>query len=361
MDIMDVFRGDAFTAQSLSAAVDKQPFVPNLLGSLNIFEPLPIRTTALAVEEREGTLSLIPTTSRGAPSQSERTTERRKVRYFEAPRLFAADTIYAHELQNIREFVDNTGQVQTVLKQLQTEVAYRLSGPSGLQSRIEYTWEHHRLGALRGVLLDSNNSTELFDWFDEFEITQSSTVYFNLEGTGSNIAGKCNDVIRGMARAAGGAFTMRTQVHALCGDDFYDALVEHPDVVESYTRWINAGRPPATTPVDGGVGLGLGGAFSAFAWGGIVWHNYRGSDDGTTIAVTADKAHFFPVNAPGIFKVAFAPGESFDQINRPGQPVYVMPILDKDRNEWFRLEVKSFPLHICTRPAVLYTGDLDAS
>lgn len=363
MDIMDVFRGDAFTAMSLSAAVDKQPFVPSLLGSLGIFEPLPIRTTALAVEERAGTLSLIPASARGAPSNTERTTERRKVRYFEAPRLFASDTIYAHELQNIREFVDNSGQAQTVLKQLQTEVAYRLSGPSGLQAQIEYTWEHHRLGALRGILLDSNGSTELFNWFDEFGITAPTTVFFNFSaGTAGTIDGKCNQIIRGMARAAGGAFNGRTEIHALCGDDFFDGLVGHTDVRDSYMRWINAAAAmPGSTPSDGGVSIGLGGAFRAFNWGGITWHNYRGSDDASTVAVTSDKAHFFPVNAPGIFKAAFAPGESFDLINRPGQPMYVLPILDKDRNEWFRLEAKSFPLHICTRPAVLYTGDKDAS
>lgn len=362
MDIMDVFRGDAFTAMSLSAAVDKQPFLPSLLGSLGIFEPVPIRTTALAVEERAGTLSLIPVSARGAPTTSERTTERRKVRYFEAPRLFAADTIYAHELQNIREFVDASGQAQTVLKQLQTEVAYRLSGPSGLQAQIEYTWEHHRLNALKGVLLDSDGSTELFDWFDEFGISAPSTVFFNFSaGTAGTIDAKCNQIIRGMAQAAGGAFNANTRIYALCGNDFFDGLVGHTDVRDAYYRMINAGAQAGSTVSDSGVTLGLNGAFKAFFWGGINWINYRGSDDGSTIGVTADKAHFFPVGAPGIFKVAFAPGESFDQINRPGQPLYILPILDKDRNEWFRLEAKSFPLHICTRPAVLYTGDKDAS
>lgn len=360
MEIIDVFRQDAFSAVTLGAQVNKVPFKPSFLGSLGIFEPMNPRTTDIAIVENNGVLSLIPTSSRGAPA-TPRSSQRRKMRRFETQRLFHDDTIYAHELQNIVQYTDGDGQVVTVLKQLQDEVALRMAGPDGLQASMEYTWENHRLGAIKGILLDADGTTEIYDFFSEFGISQPASIFFDLAAqTENTIKAKCNEVIRGMARAAQGAFTSSTQVYGLCSDSFYDALVTHPDVRESYLRWINAGGQPGTSPVDGGMAP-AGSIFAAFYWGGVYWLNYRGSDDGTTIAATADQCHFFPVNAPGVFKVAWGPGESFPQLNQPGVPLYPMVIPDLKRYEKVDLELKSYPLHICTRPGVLFTGELAGS
>ena len=38
----------------------------------------------------------------------------------------------------------------------------------------------------------------------------------------------------------------------------------------------------------------------------------------------------------------------------------VVPIMDRDRNEWWKMEVSSYPLHICTRPEVLLSGRSEA-
>jgi hypothetical protein len=102
-DILDVFNQDPFKAIALTAAVQRNPYQPIGLGTMNIFDPEPIRTKALAVEERTGKLVLIPFSQRGAEG-TQRTTEKRKMRYFDVPRLMHDDTIYADELQNIREF-----------------------------------------------------------------------------------------------------------------------------------------------------------------------------------------------------------------------------------------------------------------
>jgi hypothetical protein len=40
-------------------------------------------------------------------------------------------------------------------------------------------------------------------------------------------------------------------------------------------------------------------------------------------------------------------------INQPGQPLYALTIPDRDREAWVKLEVYSYPLFICTRPASL--------
>jgi Phage major capsid protein E len=338
---MDVFHQDPFTTIQLTSAIERNPYQPQGLGDLNLFEPKPVRTKALMVEQRQGKLVLISTSKRGEEG-AQRTTEKRIARYFDIPRLMTSDTIMADELQSIREF-----GTETELMQVQSEVARRLNGPTGLTRNMEYTWEYHRLGAIQGILLDANGN-QLYSFFDEFQITQPTEIGFNLAADVANtLRPLCNSIIRGMARAAQGAFTPTTRIYALCGDEFYDAFVNHQDVIRTFINWS------AAADIRGGD---AGAAFKAFDFGGITWLNYRGSDDTSTIAVPTDKVKFFPVGAPGVFQVAYAPGESFEWVNTPGKPMYVLPIFDRDRNSWWKMEVYSYPLHVCTRPELLFSG-----
>jgi len=341
-DILNIFNQDPFSAIALTDAVQRNPFQPVGLGQMNIFDPNPIRTTALAVEERTGQLTLIPFSERGAEG-TQRTTEKRKMRYFEVPRLMHDDTIYANEVQGIREF----GQ-ESVLMQVETEVARRLSGPTGLLASVEYTKEYLRLAAVQGMVLNPKDGSVLYNWFDEFGISQASEVAFNLSaGTANSLRPICNALVRSMARKAQGAFTPTTKVYALCGDSFYDLLVNHPDVIRTYVNWSDAQALRNNSQ---------GAAFEAFEFAGITWVNYRGSDDNSTIKIADDKVKFFPVGAPGIFREANAPGETVDWVNTPGKPVYVLPIFDTQRRMWWKMEAYSYPLFICTRPEVLLSG-----
>ncbi|HEV2365405.1 MAG TPA: major capsid protein [Caulobacteraceae bacterium] len=339
---LDIFHQDPFSTIQLTEAVEKVPFQPTLLGDMGIFEPEPIRTTALMVEERTGILTLIKTSERGTPQNSERITEKRTARYFAVPRITQGDTIYANEIQNIRAF-----GTETELMQVQAEAARRLSGPTGLLANVAYTWENMRLGAVQGVLLDADGS-QIYSWFDEFQITAATEVGFNLAaGVANSIRPLCNQIVRAMARASQGAFRPTTRVIALCGDTFYDEFVNHPDVIRTFLNWA------AAEDIRTG---GTGGAFSSFRFAEIDWINYRGSDDNSTVALPVDRVKFFPVGAPGVFKKAIAPADRFEYVNTLGKDVYVYPIFDRDRNEWWRQEVYSYPLFICTRPAVLQSG-----
>ncbi len=337
---VDIFTADAFSFISLKAAVEKVPFQPFGLGALNIFEPKPIMTTALEVEERNGILTLIPFSDRGAPGK-ERVTEKRKARFFKVPRLYHKDTLYASSLQNIRAF----GEEQQVMTAAE-EVARRMSGPTGLKANMEYTKEYHRLACIQGQLLDSDG-TIMYDYFKEFGITRPSAIAFSLgSGTLNSIRPLCNQVIRAMARAGQGAFIPgRTKVFALCGDQFYDNFVNHPDVLQ-YFRNYQAGAESI-------INNGQGAAFETFYFGGIYWINYRGSDDASTVAIGTNQAKFFPVDAPGVFMEARAPGESFASVNTLGEEYYPLIVPDMERDEFVHIELKAYPLHICTRPEML--------
>lgn len=341
-EILDIFNQDPFKAIALTDAVQRNPFQPTGLGTLNIFDPNPIRTTALAVEERTGKLVLIPLSERGAEG-TQRTTEKRKMRYFDVPRLMHDDTLYASEIQGIREF-----GTESVLMQVEAEVARRLSGPTGLLASVEYTKEYLRLAAVQGLMLDPKDGSVVYNWFDEFQITQAAETAFSLSaGTANSLRPICNGIVRTMARKAQGAFTPSTKVYALCGDSFYDSFVNHPDVIRTFINWSDA-----RDIREGSAGA----AFSEFEFGGITWVNYRGSDDNSTIKIPDDKVKFFPVGAPGVFREAMAPGETVDWVNTPGKPVYILPIFDQMRRMWWKMEAYAYPLLICTRPEVLLSG-----
>ncbi|MCX7178777.1 MAG: major capsid protein, partial [Proteobacteria bacterium] len=264
MAALDIFRQDAFSMVSLTTALNKQPFQPSRLGDLNLFAPRPVRTTTVAVEERNGVLSLIQTSPRGAPLE-QRELEKRKIRDFRTSRIAKQSHMTADEIQNIRAFGS-----ETELMQVQDEVARRLSGPVGLMRDVEMTWENMRLGAIQGIVLDADGST-IYDWYSEFGISQAGEIDFDLDNASpasGAVRKKCSQVVRQMMVAASGAWISgRTQVYALCGDAFWDDLTAHSEVRQTYLNTQQA------ADLRGGL------AYESFTYGGIVWENYRGTDD----------------------------------------------------------------------------------
>ena len=342
---MDIFHQDPFSMLQLTSAIERASYVPDGIDTLGVFTDKPIMTEAMAVEERNGVLSIIQTSERGTPVSVERTAEKRKLRYFKTPRLTDGDTIWANEIQGIRDF----GQ-ETALMQVMTESARRLSGPTGLLSNLRYTMENMRLGAVQGILVDADN-TPIFNYFNEFQIAAALPIYFNLQAEVPNsLRPLCNRLKRSMARSSKGLFTPQTRIVGLCGDEFYDDFVNHPDVIRTFLNWSAA----ADLRSDD-----TGGAFGTFPFSGIDWINYRGSDDNATIKIPDDQVKFFP-KAPGVFERGLSPYESFDFVNTPGKEFYVQPVFDRDRNMFWRQEIYSYPLFICKRPDVLRTGYSEA-
>jgi hypothetical protein len=329
---MNIFKNDAFSTVSLTAAVEKIDYVPGLLGSLGIFEPEPVFTSTIAVEKKETSLTLIPTSPIGAPPR-ETNRSGRTVRNFAPTNLKDSFTMYAHELDGIRAF--NT---ESELETLQTEYASRMAKVKG---NMELTHEFHRLGALQGKLIDADGVTVLYNFFTEFGIAEPAAINFALTTATTDVWTKCQEVKRAVQRAAKGVFTPATQVHALAGDSFYDSLVTHPKVQQFYINWQAA------------QGLREQQAFESFTFGGITFHNYRGTDDNSTVAIPTAECKFFPVGAKGVFKKAMAPTEFFPWVNTRGQDIYALNIVDDARQAWVKGELYSHPLYMCCMPEVL--------
>lgn len=337
MATIDVFNSDAFSLTTLSGVVDKMDYKPGLLGELGIFEPKPVRTRQIFVDKRDGKLNLIQTSTTGAPPEELKRDDRKAVS-LQAVRLAKGATVYAAEIASWRAF--GTESEQSVVM---SEYARRMAR---VREDMELTQEKHRLGALQGQLLDADGST-IYNYFTEFGEAAAASTSFELDVPATEVRTICHQITRSMARSAKGAFTSGTTVHALCGDDFYDALIAHASVKSTYLNWAAAADLRENT------------AFSAFTFGGITFHNYRGTDDNTTVAIAANQCKLFPVGATDMFVQAMAPADEFmPYVGAPGQNVYSMNITDKDRGAWVRNEQYSYPLFICQQPGVLRAATL---
>jgi Phage major capsid protein E len=346
MATMDIFRNRAFRMIEFTDAVQTAPYLPQRLGQMGLFtQSKPIRTVTVGVEERGGELTVIPTSERGAPPP-QGGGDKRNIRDFRTVRIAKSDTIYAHEIQDIKAFGS-----ETELMQVQEEIGYRMSGPTGLLNQVEVTHEHMRLGAVQGVVYDADGETVIIDWFEEWGIDKPATIYFNLgvyDPENPVLRTMCNQVVRSISRSTKMGSIPTLRVHAMAGDNYWDKFTSHPEVRETYKFTQAAGE------------LRRGNAWETFDFGGITWENYRGTDDESTVAVPSDEAIFFPAGVPGLFEVAYSPGEFLGQVNKPGQRVYAMIVEDKDRGMWVKPEVYSYPLFICKRPQSLRRGHLGA-
>lgn len=332
---MDVFNNNAFSMTSLTGAVEKIDYVPQTLGQLNLFEPMPVRTRNLFVDRREGVLTLIPSSPLGAPPEELINDDRNAVP-LRTTRLTKGFTLYAHEIEGIRAFGS-----ETEFMQVQAEYLRRMAR---VRADMELTHEFHRLGALQGVLLDADGTSVIYNYFDEFEVTPAAVVDFELDDSTTDVRGKFVNLARDMIRNSGGVITPSTQIHALAGDTFYDGVINHPQVRQTYLNWAAA------------ADLRSGTAFQSFTYGGVTLHNYRGTDDNSTVAIASAEAKFFPVGARDVFKKAMAPAEFGPYINTAGRDTYAMNIRDLARDAWTRGELYSYPLYFCQRPEVLRTG-----
>lgn len=334
--VMNIFDHAAFrTAELNEKVIDRVDYKPDLLGSLGIFEPIYSRSRTILIVQTSKGLQLIPTSETGAPPEELDLTGA-NVRPFQTARLAKGSTIYAESLQGISA-LPFSDQVKEVAK----EIADRTQR---ITDDMELTWEHMRLGAITGKVYDADGTTLINDWYQQWNVAEPAEINFDLGNANGDLRQKFRDLKRSMQKKAKGVWTTRTKVYGLAGDAFYDAVVNHPQYKE--TR-LNNNRSKELEDIEG---------FDAITFEGVTLINYRGTDDGTTMAIDTNKVKFFPVGARGAFQVGWAPAEFFPYVNQRGREKYMLILKDLHRDAWRRPELYSYPLFICTRPEMLLRG-----
>ena len=326
----NVFENPAFSMSALTAAINILPNNYGLMESLGLFPPKPVRFRSVAVEEKNGVLTLLPTLPVGSPG-TVGVRGKRKLRSFAIPHIPHDDVVLPEEVQGIRAFGSET-EVQTVASVMAEHL-------QTMRNKHAITLEHLRMGALKGIILDADG-TPLYNLFDQFQITQK-VVNFQLNAAGTDIKKKCLDLKRYLEKNLKGE--RMTSVHCLVSSDFFDAFTGHEKVVEAYTRWQDS------------IAL-RSDMRSGFTFCGITFEEYAGeaSDgDGNVRAfIEEGEGHAFPLGTVDTFATYFAPADFNETANTLGQPLYAKQEPRKfDRGT--DLHTQSNPLPMCHRPAVL--------
>lgn len=339
----DIFNDDAFSLTSLTAAINEIDHVPGRAGEL-VFAGVGegVNNITVAIEARGEGLSLIQTSLRGAPAPKE-TRDKARLIHIGVPQIKLEDTIGAHSIQGVRQFgsTDELVGVQTVVNQQLGKMA----------RRHDLTLEHHRLGALRGNILDADGSV-LLDLFSAFGVQQEAVVDFSglMDDTDGDMMVRttCSEVIRAMKRNAKTVIPSTALVWAFAGDDFFDALIENKSIKDAYKGYEAAERRLGASYVHG-----------VFEFGGIFFENYWGTDDNSTVAIASDEVQFFWVNVPGLYAEYFAPADFLDTVNTIGLPRYSRLAPDQRFNQYVELHTQQNPLPLCLRPRTLMSGSLN--
>ncbi len=332
MPAIDVFKNDAFSMITLTEAVNKMPHIPGRVGRIKLFQPRGVPTTSVMFEEKDGILYLVNTQPRGAPGQQNQT-GKRTARTFKIPHMAVSDRVLADEIQDVRAFGS-----QNELAGVEMVVNDRMKT---MTLSLDATLEHLRMGAVKGIILDADGSTEIYNLFTEFGVSQHAEIDFDLDNAApasGAVRKKCTQVDRLISGELGAL--AHNGVHCLCGDNFWDDLTAHSEIRETYLNQQAAAQ------------LREGIAYEVIRYGGITFENYRGKV-GSVEFIDTDKAHFFPVGVPGLFIENFAPADYMETANTIGLPRYAKIAPDASFQKWVDLEVQSNPLPICTRPKVL--------
>lgn len=328
----NIFKNDVFSPIEMTDAMTVTVPPPLLLGSFGdrLFPVFRSRTDTIAIRRRQNQFSLIPTRPLGAPlPQLERIDD--KIVPFILHSVAKGSTIQASSLRGIISEPE-TMQLRTVAQEL-------LERGARLQTDLEVTREHMRLGAIMGQVYDADGVTVLDDWFLNWDVPAPTPYSLGLTVATTNVRQKIEILRETVVYNNEGGWVPGAEVHALCGTNFFALLTSHPNI-EKF--WLNYAMAQDLTRSVG----------DQFTFGDITWHKYRGTADGTTLHIDPDQAHLFPVGTDA-FQRAQGPAEFFPFLNEPGRDVYSMTIPDDDRGMWITIEIYSYPLYICRRPKML--------
>lgn len=324
--MIDPFR-DGFSLTQLTQAITVLPNRYGRITELGMFAWRPQTTNTVVIEMREGQLRLVPTTPwGGVPPKPGRT--QRNVRSFQIPHTPIEDTVMAADIIGVRMFgTDNQ------LEAISTRVNDKLQT---MRDYIDQTMEWRRMGALKGVVLDSDGVTVIEDYFAAFGVTPK-VFDFDLDNPNADIRATCIEVVRWMEDNLRGERMTGVQVET--SPEFFDALISHASITKAYTGWAEAQNK-------------LGGDLrKGFTWGGLLFEEYRAVVDGHRF-IEAGRAHAFPLGTTSLFSDYGAPADFNETVNTIALPYYARQ-KNKDFNRGIDLHAQSNVLPLVNRPALV--------
>lgn len=322
---------DAFNMAALTKAINLLPNNYGRIRNMRLMPPRGVRARTVLIEEKNGVLNLLPTQPVGSPGTMDKK-GKRTLRSIVIPHIPHDSTILPDEYEGIRAFGSET--------ELDTLAGIVNDHQQRMRNKHSITLEHLRMGALKGIVLDSDTSI-LHNFYTEFGITPK-TVDWKFTVATTDIAALCRTVLRHIEDNLQGE--VMSNVHCLVSSGFFDKLISHALVKEIFLNHVAA--------IDR-----LGGdPRKEFQFGGLTFEEYRGTatdaDGNARPFIAADEGHAFPLGTMDTFETLFAPADFLETVNTLGLEIYSKQV-ERKFGRGIDLHTQSNPLPICYRPGVL--------
>jgi major capsid protein E len=358
--MLDIFSSNpAFSVTSLTMALMKMPFQAGRIGELGLYSERRLSTISTTIEVKSGRLAFVPSTARGSPP-AQNVEDRRELIPFLIPHFPLGDTLMADEIQGVRAF-----GTEDTLEAMTQKVDEKLTS---MGRKHDVTLEYLRLGGVKGVVVTRTDRVTglpqvIIDLRQAFGMPPKplppvapQTYFYDLDWpivmppglTGDQIItaqnmGSLTDLIMVLVRLMAdrlGAMGF-SRVHGVCGRNFFDAFVKHPELRATY---IN--QPAANTLRDP---LWM----RQVTFREVTIEEYRGQV-GPTRFVDDDYCHFFPVGVPDLFVEAYAPADYIETVNTIALPRYAkQEVIPFGKGIMFETQQNVLPL--CSLPDTLLT------
>jgi hypothetical protein len=341
MDLQQLLNAGVLQPAALTSyIVNDAPQVPTRLGRLSdgrpgggtLFTSKGMLSTILPVRFNSQTQTLVPAAPRGSPPQPKALGVDRE-RYFSAIHLPQRSSVLADELLIIRARAGNdferfVGGVQGKVNALQN--VHR--------NDLDYTLEHLRWGALRGIVLDADGETEILDIYTEFGVTQIEHPMV-LGTTTTKVLIKILELKRLMEGVLGAvAFS---GIHVYMSPEFSSKFFGHASVEKAFENY----QEGKTLRDDNRTGFAFGNT-------GVTFEEASGTIGGQPL-VPAGEAIALPLGVDGMFIQDFAPADTMDAIGAEtpmeGLPFYSNPY-PMQYGKGIELLSQSNPVTLNTRP-----------
>lgn len=316
--IANPFDAGGYSLAEMTQAINILPNIYTRLGQMGLFRFEGITQRSVIIKQAEGVLNLLPTVPLGGPA-TVANRDVKSMRSFTIPWIPHDDVITPQDVQGVRGFgvADAADPLATVMERKITR----------MRAKHAQTREYMEINALKGIVKDGSGST-LYDYFDEFGLTRQS-VDFVLGTAGTNVQAKIRDALRKVETELKGE-TMYG-VLALVSPEFFDKLIGHVKVEESYKYFSSTGAQPLREDTR-----------RKFPFAGIMFEEYNAtvtlSTGATETLIPAGEGIAFPLGTMDTFVTYGAPANLIETVNTMGLPMYARQIA---RNDGSAIDVKT--------------------
>lgn len=310
-----------------------------LMNDSGLWQEEYLSTSTVTFEEQNGSLFIVKDQVRGAKPQTTSGDVRKLHSYGMTHHPFV-DALYPQDIAG----VTRPGSQATAMDTTDAALLRKM-----IKARKSYdrTLNLARFRTLATGSIWAPGGTLSGNFYADYSLTRK-TVNFALATPGTDIMGKCEEIITGFQTAATEGQEI-TKVVAYCSGGFFTALINHPKVTAAYNLYSATAPQQISRDRAGGMGL-----YRRFVFSNIEFIEVTQSVDGSPL-VPVDEAVFVAEDGDGSFVTYFGPAQRFGYVNTEATKLYMWTFNDPHGTE-ISIQCESNFINLLRKPAFVATG-----